>query len=191
MKKIISLLFSLTLLLWACNNESKDSVEKADSTNQANLDSGNTSQTVATDEESSFFLVKAADGGMAEVQMGQMAQQKAKDPAVKSFGAMMVHDHSAANDKVKAMAAQRNVTLPVALSDEMQKKMDDLGRKSGADFDKAYVFDMVKDHETDIDLFEKSAGKVNDSEIKTFINNTLPKLRMHLDTIRIIQKRLK
>jgi putative membrane protein len=191
MKKITSLLFALALLTWACNNESKDSVEKADSTNQANADSGNTQQPVVADAESASFLVKAANGGMAEVQMGELAQQKGKAESVKNFGAMMVHDHSAANDKVKAFAGQRNVTLPATVSDEEQKTIDDLNKKSGADFDKAYVNTMVKGHESTIDLFEKAGDKVNDTEIKGFITSTLPTIRMHLDSVKAIQKKLK
>jgi len=191
MKKIITLLFSTSFLLLACNNESKDSVQKADSANKANLDSGNSKQTVATDEETSAFLVKAANGGMAEVQLGQTAEQKATDAGVKKFAAMMVHDHSGANEKVKTLAAQRNVTLPAVVGDDMKKIMDDLSKKTGRDFDKAYVFEMVKDHENDIDLFENAEGKVNDSEVKAFITNTLPTLRMHLDSVKALQKKMK
>ena len=191
MKKIITLLFSTSFLLLACNNESKDSVQKADSANKANLDSGNSKQTVATDEETSAFLVKAANGGMAEVQLGQTAEQKATDAGVKKFAAMMVHDHSGANEKVKTLAAQRNVTLPAVVGDDMKKIMDDLSKKTGRDFDKAYVFEMVKDHENDIDMFENAEGKVNDSEVKAFITNTLPTLRMHLDSVKALQKKMK
>jgi putative membrane protein len=191
MKKITSLLFAVCLFTWACNNETKDSVEKADSTNQANLDSGNAQKPVVTDEATSSFLVEAANGGMAEVEMGKLAQQKGKAESVKNFGAMMVRDHSAAGDKVKNYASQRNVTLPAMMGDDMQKKMDDLNKKSGADFDKSYINGMVKDHETDIDMFEKAGDKVNDTEIKSFISGILPTLRMHLDSAKAIQKRLK
>src|SRR5689334_6988639 len=117
MKKVTAALFITALFAWACNsNESKDSVEKADSTNKANMDSSSSSSsnkpTVTADAATSEFLVKAADAGMAEVQMGQSAQSKAVNARVKDFAAMMVHDHSAANDKVKSFAAQRNVVLP-------------------------------------------------------------------------------
>jgi len=192
MKKVTMILSAVVMIAVACNNESKDSVEKADSANKANIDSSSTSsQTVATDAETSSFLVKAADGGMTEVKLGQLAQEKGNDPRVKDFGSMMVHDHSAVNDQVKSLAAQRNVTLPDSVSDDHKKEIADLNAKSGKAFDKAYVSAMVKGHESTIDLFEKSLDKSNDSEVKTFINNTLPKVRNHLDSIKAIQKTMK
>ena len=192
MKKVTMILSAVAMIAVACNNESKDSVEKADSANKANIDSSSTSnQTVATDAETSSFLVKATDGGMTEVKLGQLAQEKGNDPRVKDFGSMMVHDHSAVNDQVKTLAAQRNVTLPDSVSDDHKKEIADLSAKSGKAFDKAYVSAMVKGHESTIDLFEKSLDKSNDSEVKTFINNTLPKVRNHLDSIKAIQKTMK
>ena len=91
----------------ACNNEGKDSVEKADSANKAHIDTAMNQNKVVVDEESSSFLVKAADGGMTEVQLGELGQKKSMSQRVKDFGAMMVHDHSAANDKVKNLTAQK------------------------------------------------------------------------------------
>lgn len=191
MKKKITILFALPFLLLACNNEGKDSVEQADSANRAAMDSSAGPQTIATDEESSGFLVKAADGGMSEVELGQLAQQKATHPDVKNFAAMMVSDHSAANDQVKSLATLRNVTLPATVSEDHKKHMDDLVKKNGNAFDKAYMNMMEDDHQKTIDLFENASNKVNDAEIKTFADNTLPKLRMHLDSVKAIRKRLK
>ncbi len=194
MKKVTAALFVAALFTWACNsNETKDSVEKADSTNQANIDSsGNSSKpTVTADAETSGFLVKAADAGMAEVQLGQSAQSKAVNPRVKDFAAMMVHDHSAANDQVKSFASQRSVVLPDSVGDAHKKTMNDLAKKTGKDFDKAYMDAMVKGHESVVDMFEKSADKVNDTEVKTFINNTLPTIKAHLDSAKAIRKALK
>jgi len=189
MKKVPLILLAMSFLIWACSNETKDSVEKADSANKANIDSPSSQQpTVTTDEETSSFLVKAANGGMAEVKLGEIAQQKATNPKVKDFGSMMVHDHSSDNDKVKTLAAQRNVTLPTAVSDESQKDIDDCSRKSGRDFDKAYINAMVKKHQATIDMFEKAANTINDADVKTFINNTLPKVKEHLDSAKAIQK---
>jgi putative membrane protein len=192
MKKVMVVFSAATIVLWACNNDAKDSVEKADSANKAKIDSPETtSQPIKADEESASFMVKAADGGMTEVQLGQLAQNKAVGAKVKNFASMMVQDHSAANDQVKGLARQRNVTLPDSISDDNKKKVNDLSKKTGKAFDKAYMDDMVKGHESTVDLFEKSADKVNDSEVKTFINNMLPKIKMHLDSARAIRKSLK
>jgi putative membrane protein len=191
MKKRINLLLAVPFALFACNNEAKDSVEQADSANEAKLDSSTTSKTIATDPESTDFLVKAANGGMAEVETSQVAQQKAAHARVKDFASMMVHDHTAANDQVKTLAAQRNVTLPATPGDDKKKVLDDLNKKTGTAFDKDYMKTMVNDHQSTIDLFENASGKVNDTEVKAFIDNTLPKLRTHLDSAKAVQKLLK
>lgn len=194
MKKHLWLLFTAALGFAACNNEGKDSVEQADSSNEAKLDSpaNNTgNQSIVADKESSDFLVKAANAGMAEVECGELAQEKAKDQRVKDFGAMMSRDHRAANDQVKALASQRNITLPDSVSDDKKKDKEDLAKKSGAAFDKAYMRAMVDDHNDAIDLFEKASSNVKDAEVKTFVDNTLPKLRHHLDSAKAVQKGLK
>jgi putative membrane protein len=187
-----SIAFALPFLLLACNNEGKDSVEKADSANEAKMDSNSTtSQTLQTDEASSTFLVKAADGGLTEVRMGELGQQKASSSSVKNFATMMIHDHSGANDQVKSLAAQRNVTLPDAPAADNQKSVEDLAKKTGKDFDKSFMDAMVRDHEKTIDLFKDASSKANDADVKSFANNTLPKLQMHLDSAKAIRKMLK
>ena len=192
MKKGESFLFVL-LFIWACNNAGKDSVEKADSVNEAKLDSSTVNTpppTIATDEESSSFLVRAANGGMEEMQLGEIARQKAVNQNVKDFGTMMVKDHSAENDVVKAMAARRNVTLPTAVGDKEKKEINDLNKKSGAGFDIAYMKNMIRNHTKKIPLFENASDKVKDTEVKTFIDNALPQLRNYLDSAKAIQKGL-
>ena len=193
MKKATAILCATALLIWGCNSsETKDSVEKADSTNKANMDTTSTNKpTVSTDAETSEFLVKAADAGMAEVSMGKKAQSKAVNARVKDFAAMMVHDHSAANEKVKSFASGRNVMLPDSVSDDHKKMAEDLDKKTGKDFDKAYMDDMVKGHEKVVDMFEKANNNVNDPDVKTFINNTLPTIKAHLDSAKAIRKALK
>jgi putative membrane protein len=179
-------------LLLACNNEGKDSVEKADSANEAKMDSNSTtSQTLQTDEASSSFLVKAADGGLTEVRMGELGQQKATNTSVKNFATMMINDHTGANDQVKSLAAQRNVTLPDAPAADNQKNVEDLAKKTGKDFDKAFMDAMVNDHEKTVDLFKTASSKSNDADVKAFADNTLPKLQMHLDSAKAIRKMLK
>ncbi|MBC7948932.1 MAG: DUF4142 domain-containing protein [Chitinophagaceae bacterium] len=191
MKKLVSLLLASSVLFAACNNEGKDSVEKADSANEAKIDSPANNTAVVADAETAAFLVDAANGGMTEVQLGQVAEQKGTDAGIKRFGAMLAADHSGANNQVKTLAAQRNVTLPATVSDEKQKDIDDFNKKAGTAFDKSYIRYMVKDHEDDIKAFENASEDVKDSEVKAFIDNTLPKLRMHLDSAKAIQKRLK
>lgn len=190
MKKLTGALF-LAIIAVACNNQTKDSVESADSANRANIDSPATQQTIVADEATSSFLVRAADGGMTEVQLGEMGQQKATNQRVKDFAAMMVQDHTAANTEVKTLAGQRNVVLPSAVSEENKKDIDNLTSKTGKDFDKAFMRQMVDDHQATISLFEKAANDVGDTDVKNMINNTLPKLRAHLDSAKAVQKALR
>jgi putative membrane protein len=191
MKKGSLLLLALPLLITACGDSATDSVDKADSANRAKQDSPASRPGISTDAATTSFLVDAANGGMAEVKLSELAQQRARNSGVKQFASMMVQDHSGANGTVKTLSAQRNVTLPDMPGDENLKKADDLSKKTGTDFDKSYMNTMVDDHEKTIKLFENASDDVNDAEVKTFIDNTLPKLRMHLDSAKAVQKRLK
>lgn len=193
MKKTLAMFAAAAIIFASCNNQaSKDSVEKADSVNAIKTDSpAAVIEPIKTDEESTAFLVKAANGGMAEVKLAQLAKDKAKDTAVQHFADMMIADHGGANEKIKALAAERNVTLPAEPGADEQKMADDLNKKSGADFDKAYVSAMVKGHEETLDLFKKASAKVSDAAVKTFADNTIPVIEHHLMRIKDIKKGMK
>lgn len=129
------------------------------------------------------FYKHAAEGGIAEVQLGQLAQEKSSDPKVKDFGSLMVTDHSAVNDKLKALAASKSIDLPSTPSvGEMAEKAK-LEVLSGTTFDKSYIKGMVKDHKEDIAMFEKEAHEGKDPDAKAFAIATLPTLKMHLHKI--------
>ena len=148
MKKTLAMFAAAAIIFASCNNQaSKDSVEKADSVNAIKTDSpAAVIEPIKTDEESTAFLVKAANGGMAEVKLAQLAKDKAKDTAVQHFADMMIADHGGANEKIKALAAARNVTLPAEPGADAKKMAEDLRKKSRADFDTAYVSHMAKGH---------------------------------------------
>jgi putative membrane protein len=137
-------------------------------------------------KDASDFAVAAANGGMMEVQLGKLAQEKGVSQRVKDFGAMMVRDHSAAGDQLKSIASMLNITLPDSVSDDARKEMDNLQKKKGKDFDKAYVDMMLDDHKKDIAEFRKCADNCSDSTIKAFAANTLPTLEKHLDSVQAI-----
>jgi putative membrane protein len=201
MKKLIlvAAIAMVTLAFQACNNGSKDSKATADSTNTAHADSAKkdsgamtaASAGIAVDKDDAKFAVEAANGGMAEVAMGKLAQQQANSDRVKNFGAMMVSDHSKANDKLMALAKTKGITLPATISSDEQKMSADLGKKTGKDFDKAYVDAMVKDHKDDIKAFEDASKNLKDPDLKNFAITTLPTLKMHLDSIEAIKKSMK
>lgn len=137
------------------------------------------------------FLVEAAKGGMAEVHAGNTGKSQATNPRVKKYADMLVKDHSAANEKVKILAASKNVVLPTTVDDMHKQMMAETSEKKGNDFDKAFMQQMVKDHEEDIRKFEDAQGKEQDSAIITFIKGTLPVLRKHLDSANAIVRDLK
>lgn len=130
------------------------------------------------------FYDKAAEGGMAEVELGKLAQQRAQSPAVKEFGAAMVKDHTTSNDKLKALARSKNVELPAKPGVAHLATKGKLEILSGETFDKSYIKGMVEDHEDTIELFEKEASGGKDADAKAFATATLPTLRSHLQHVR-------
>lgn len=146
-----------------------------------------TSKLSATDHK---FVMEAAVGGMEEVQLGQLAAQKAMDPEVKNFGQHMVDDHSKANSQLLQLAAQKGVTPPTTLSADKQKDMDKLNSLSGAAFDKAYIDMMVKDHKKDVAEFQKQAKNGKDADLKSFAATTLPTLQNHLKMVQDIHSKM-
>jgi len=135
------------------------------------------------------FIKKAASGGMAEVELGKLAQSKASSAKVKEFGQQMVTDHSKANDELQAVAAKKNVTLPTDLDAKQAKIRDRLNRESDKKFDRAYMAAMVADHKEDVAEFER-ASKSSDPDVKAFAAKTLPTLREHLKMAKQVQASL-
>ncbi len=191
MKKVslLVLLAITTLSFQACSDkkkESTDSMEQADEANDTKQDDG-----TGENKNTNNFAMKAANGGMLEVELGRLAQEKAQSQDVKDFGAMLVKDHTKASEELKALATLKNITLPATLGEDEQKDVNDLTKLSGKEFDKKFVSMMVDDHKDDIDLFKKAAeDKETDSEIKAFAAKTLPTLQKHLDAVTAIDKKI-
>jgi putative membrane protein len=126
------------------------------------------------------FMDKAAQGGMAEVELGQLAQQNGQSQEVKDFGKRMVDDHTKANDQLKQLAQQKGVALPTSLDAQDQATKDRLSKLQGAAFDKAYMKDMVTDHKKDVAEFKHESTAAHDPELKNWAGQTLPTLESHL-----------
>ncbi|HEY4659944.1 MAG TPA: DUF4142 domain-containing protein [Terriglobales bacterium] len=126
------------------------------------------------------FIKKAAQGGLAEVQLGQLATEKADSPDVKQFGQKMVDDHSKANDQLKQVASNKGVTVPDKLSAKDAATKARLEKLSGKAFDRAYMRDMVMDHTKDVSEFRTEAKTAKDPDVKSFASQTLPTLQDHL-----------
>jgi putative membrane protein len=126
------------------------------------------------------FVAKAAQGGMAEVDLGNVAKQNGSNEVVKQFGDRMVTDHSKANDELKSLAQQKSWTLPSQPKASDKSKQERLSKMTGASFDKAYMRDMVMDHQNDVKEFQKCASSCSDPDLKAWAAKTVPTLQDHL-----------
>ncbi|HET9053527.1 MAG TPA: DUF4142 domain-containing protein, partial [Cyclobacteriaceae bacterium] len=147
----------------ACEQKNKpeDAKEIANDQNEAKFDDTE----IENDTE---WAVAVADLGMLEVEASRLALERATTPAVKQFAQRMVDDHTKANEELKGLASQKNISLPATLSDKSQKKLSDLREKTGKDFEDAYTDCMVKDHKEAVDKFKKQAEKGDDAELKSW-----------------------
>jgi putative membrane protein len=130
------------------------------------------------------FVKKAAVGGLAEVQLGKLAVERAASPDVKQFGQRMVDDHEKANRELMAVVEPKGIALPTALDRKHRQAADRLAKLHGPAFDRAYSQQMVKDHEETVRLFRTEAQQGNDPELKRLAATTLPTLEEHLNMAR-------
>ena len=187
MKKLLLALFLASAFsLQSCGdkkNES-DSVENAEQANEMKDDRG-----TGLNDDATEFAVKAANGGMTEVQLSQLALEKKPTPAIREYANMMIQDHQKANDELKALAAQKNITLPTTLGEDKQEMYNDMAKLSGDEFNKKYVETMLDDHQKTVDMFKEAANDNENADLKAFAAKTLPTLQMHLDKIKTIEDR--
>ena len=191
MKAIKFLLLLVVPIMISCNsqpnnrnmseNKSTDDIDMSDP--RTGMGARNSDNDLDVDDE---FIREAASGGMLEVELGRYAQQNAQNPRVKQYGAMMVRDHSKANEELRGIASGKNVTIS-DMDDSHRGKMTDLQEKSGAEFDEAYMKEMVDDLEKDVDKFKKQAEDGKDRDVKAFAAKTLPVLLMHQDSAKSIR----
>jgi putative membrane protein len=215
MKRITIVLLALVaMFVFACKNETNANNDTAGTTDTAATSStatANNTATTATDTSGTTgttgsvavtstaplsgadadFAKKAAEGGMMEVDLGQLAAAKATSQDVKDFGNRMVSDHGKANDELKSIAAQKNFTLPTTPSAEETKTSNELSKKTGAAFDKAYMSDMVKDHEKDVKEFENASKNLKDPDLKNWASKTLTVIQDHLNMAKQTASKLK
>jgi putative membrane protein len=134
------------------------------------------------------FVKDAALGGMTEVELGKVASQKASDEKVKEFAQKMVDDHTKANEQLKEIASKSNIQVPDSLDSKHRSRIDKLSKLSGEEFNKAYVKDQLKDHQTDVREFSDEAQNGTDPNVKSFAASTLPTLQHHLEMVKSLNK---
>lgn len=206
---IFVLFCALALTAFACHKESTENTTTTDTyaTSSSATDTSATTSTVDTSNTSTSgttsttvssldpadqeFMTKAAQGGMAEVSLGQIASSKATNADVKAFGDRMVTDHSKLNDELKQLAQTKGVTLPADVDQASKDTADKLTKATGKTFDKEYISDMVTDHEKDVKEFEKQSKAAKDPDLKTWVTNSLPTLQDHLKMAKETKSKLK
>lgn len=129
------------------------------------------------------FVRKALEGGMAEVQLGQLAQQKSQSDDVKQFGQKMVQDHTQMGDQLKPIAQQLSVKEPKTLPKKDRELMAKLQALSGSQFDEAYIKAMVKDHKEDLRDFKDEAQTTQDPNLKQAAQQGSTVISQHLQMI--------
>lgn len=147
-------------------------------------------QTKEATSMDAHFVHEAAAGGLAEVRLGQLAGQKASSNDVKEFGARMVRDHGKANDELVALGKKHGWDVPKTLDAKHKALEASLQKLEGTAFDRAYMKEMVEDHEKDVAEFKKQSAAATDPDLKAWVARTLPTLEEHLEMARSIQKKL-
>jgi putative membrane protein len=212
---ILALVCALAVMAFACNKENNNAATDSSTTTTSGTDTSATTSTVDTsgtetsgtaspsstgatggtvsslDPADKDFVMKAAQGGMAEVMLGQMASSKGTSPDVKNFGNRMVSDHGKANDELKQLAQNKGMALPSDTDKEHKDAADKLSKANGSDFDKQYISNMVEDHEKDVKEFQKASTDAKDPDLKAWASKTLPTLQDHLKMAKDTKAKLK
>jgi putative membrane protein len=186
MKNLFLGICTVSLFLFSsCSNSNSKEAKKAETAESAN---DQNEKAMGNMEDDAGFLVKAADGGMAEVELGKLGERKGQMVEVRSFAKMMVEHHSSINDQLKMLASSKGVTVPTVMSEDKQKKIDKLSAKNGKEFDEEYIDCMIDGHKKTIKLFEnKAEDEKADTDVRKWAVETLPTLRDHLADIEKIE----
>jgi putative membrane protein len=134
------------------------------------------------------FILAAAQGGLTEVKLGELASTIGKREDVKGFGRMMVKDHTAINADLKTLAAQKGITLPNSLDAEHQDILDNMTALTGSGFDDAYINGMIQTHQKDAKAFRAESAATQDADIKYFLNTSVPVVESHLQQATALKK---
>jgi putative membrane protein len=134
------------------------------------------------------FILAAAQGGMAEVKLGELASTIGTREDVKEFGLMMVKDHTALNEDLKTLAEQKSITLPNSLDAEHQGMVDKMAALTGPEFDNAYINGMIQVHQNDAKAFRAESAATQDAGIKYFLDTSIPVVDSHLQQAMVLKK---
>jgi putative membrane protein len=179
-------LFMLMAVVVAASNTTSSVSQNSNSSSQNSNSSGGQTTGTALSSTDRKFVMEAAMGGMAEVELGRLATERGASDAVKQFGQRMVDDHSRANSELMQLVSGKGLTPPTVLDAKHQALVTRMSALSGAAFDSAYAKEMVKDHTKTIALFQREVSRGTDVDLKAFAQKTLPALQEHLQMARAL-----
>jgi len=175
----------VALLALSCESKKNtDSNEAAEEANDDKFQSRNT-------EKDADFVMNAIESNLAEVELAQLAARKSNNTEVKSVAQFLETEHNKVLTELRDVAAKRVISVPSSVNDASRRKIEDLSKEEDIkDFNKDWCKEMVDKHEASIEKFENAMNETKDAELKTWISQTLPHLREHLDRVKSCHERM-
>lgn len=176
----------LIMSLGSCKNETKqeDPKEVAEDQNEAKFDS------IESKENDSDFLIDATEINLTEIEMGKLAEQKSTNVEIKKLGKMLVEEHMASNSEIKTMAASKNYSIPTSITKDGLEEFNQLKEKTGVDFDKKFVNEIIDHHQKAIDEYSKAAERAADPEVKAWASKNVSSLTAHIQHAKMLKQDL-
>jgi len=171
----------------SASNEGESSKQQGSAQQQSQPAQGTSGSQMSGDQQ---FITEAAQDNQVEIQVGKLAAQKASDPAVKRFAQKLADDHTKANQQLQSLPGADQVLQSVSLPEDKRQAIDQLSGLSGKEFDRAFIDQMVQDHEKAVSRFQEVASSATDPQVKQFASQLLPTLQRHLEQAKALQSRL-
>jgi putative membrane protein len=194
MKRIFRLLTLVSLVsMLACNEAKRDANDGGDNEDSKEVaeDANDEKFEDADDEKDADFVANTVAANYGEIKFAQLANQNSSNAEVKQVANMLITEHTKSLGELKTLAQTKAITVPVEEDDEARRKTERFSDEAGKDFDKKWCREMIDRHEETINKFEKRLDKTEDAELKAWINQTLPHLRMHLDKLNACHDKIK
>lgn len=181
-------LSAAVLMAAACNNTGAPDQNRhnTDPMNASAADSGD----IGLKPDEIEFMTEATKGGLTEIALSELVQQKSDNKRIQDFATMIIQDHSSANSQLSTLAGTKSVSLPDTLSRVNEMKAGKLAGEKGMDFERDYLETMIQDHKKAIADFDEAQKKAENPRLRAWIGNTLPDLQKHLDSATVIEDAL-
>jgi len=192
MRTIYPLLSVATaLFIFSCNELRRGGNSNLNETENEAAAEANADKFEGNKKQDAKFVYDAIATHYGEIKLAELANQKSRTPGVKEIAQKMQTDHTATLNKLKTLAQAKAISVPVEEPEAAKRKLEDLAGESAEDFDEEWCSEMMDQHDDSIDEFEKRLEVTEDAELKEFINETLPVLKRHHESLRAYDEREK